>query len=57
MWIMDNGVCREMTAEEEQIFINAHKDQPESPDLYPNANESDYIDALNTLGVNTNEEN
>lgn len=57
MKIMDNGICRDMTAEEEQIFINAHTDQPESPDMDPEAHESDYIDALNTLGVNTNEEN
>ena len=43
---IDNAV-REMTPEEEEMY--SHIDDE--------ATESDYIDALNTLGVNSNEEN
>lgn len=57
MKIMDNGICRDMTAEEELAFMDAHANQPDSPELDEDATESDYIDALNTLGVTTNEEN
>lgn len=49
MKIADNGIIRDMTNEEEQQFLESVKNNE--------ASESDYIDALNTLGVNTNEEN
>ena len=54
MKIMDNGICRDMTAEEEQAFMDAHQNQPDSPELDEEATESDYITALQDLGVEVN---
>ena len=47
MLIQIDNTVREMTPEEEEMYSHIDDD----------ANESDYIDALNTLGVDTNEEN
>lgn len=55
MKIMDNGICRDMTAEEEQMFLDAHANQPESPEQDDEAAESDYINALQDLGVSLDE--
>ena len=47
MLIQIDNTVREMTTEEEEMY--SHIDDE--------ATESDYIDSLNTLGVDTNEEN
>ena len=43
MKILDNGTVRDMTAEEEAVFLASVENTE--------ATESDYIDALNNLGV------
>lgn len=43
MKILDNGIVRDMTPEEEQRFLESVEND--------DATESDYIDALNDLGV------
>ena len=49
MHIQIDNFVREMTPEEEEQYIIDHTHEDD-------ANESDYVDALNTLGVDTNEE-
>ena len=63
MKIMDNGITRDMTAEEEAAFYAAREGQPDSPDMrvtdeealtrYANeltgANDTDLISAAETL--------
>ena len=43
MKILDNGTVRDMTAEEEAVFLASVENTE--------ATESDYIEALNDLGV------
>ena len=61
MKIMDNGIIRDMTAEEEAAFIAAHQNQDEPTDTAPEealtryanaltgANDPDLISAAETL--------
>ena len=61
MKIMDNGIVRDMTAEEESAFITAHQNQDEPTDTAPEealtryansitgADDPDLISAAETL--------
>lgn len=52
MNICINGITRSMTEEEEKRFYAERALLPDPTDTDPQATESDYIEALNELGVN-----
>lgn len=54
MNICINGITRTMTEEEEKRFYAERALLPDPTDTDPQATESDYIEALQDLGVEVN---